>query len=753
MNGTHEGRSGIEVHQRLCPLCEQNCAVQLTVDHGTRRVVRVHGDKLDPLSRGFVCQKAAALKSLHDDPNALTQPLIKRNGQFESIGWDEALDFAAERIKHIQDKYGREALAFFFGSGIAHIPALTLYTPLLLTSLGTRQLYSTSSVDCHPHFLTAVSMFGGLASIPVPDIDNSDYLVLIGANPMQSNGSFMTAPGVPRRLKAIQARGGKVVVIDPRRTETAEVSDWHLSIRPGADAALLFAIVRILFDENLVNLRHVADYASNLEELRRFAARFTVEMASEAAGIASEDIVRLAREFAAAPRACIYGRIGSSMQQFGSLTNWLIVAVNALTGNLDREGGSMFPRGVFEAILMSDRCQDGVLPQGRWHSRVSGYPELGSQLPTAGLAEEILTGGKGQIRALVTMCGNPALSLANGGGRLSGALADLEFMMSFDIYLNETTRHADVILPSPGYLYHSDFMVFFTFLTVRDYIRWCPPVFDVPAGVRLDSEVICDLVARLDGITPEEAELRALRMLFDQLKAQGNPVVAGISFEEVLSQVGDSPGQDRMFDLLIRSGPYGDHFGHRLGGLTLEGLKSSPHGVDFGGMQPRVAEVIHHTDGKIDFAPKVIASDADRLLTWIASGRERGLHLLGRRQIQTYNTWMHNLRSTDDGSELCVLIMNPKDAGARGIANGERVAVRSRTGEITVGVTLSDEIREGVVSLPHGWGHEQPDVAGGRIASRRPGASFNHLADERLIDVPSGNTNLNFVPVDVVRLR
>jgi anaerobic selenocysteine-containing dehydrogenase len=747
-----EAAPDIRVHQRFCPFCEQNCATEITADHTNHRVVSVRGDKQDPLSKGFICPKAVAIKDLHEDPDVLTGPLVKRNGVFEPATWEEAIAVAAEGIQRVQARHGRDGMGFFFGSGIAHIPGLTLYTPGLLASLGTRQIYSTSSVDCHPHFLTAVSMFGGAPSLPVPDIDNSDYFVLIGANPMQSNGSFMTAPGVPRRLKAIQARGGKVVVVDPRRSETAAMADWYLSVRPGGDAALLFAVVHTLFAEGLVRLGHIEAYARNLDEVRRLAERFPPEVANKACGIPADDIRKLAREIAAAPRACVYGRIGSTMQQFGSLTSWLIVVVNALTGNLDSEGGSMFPKGVFEAILMSERAKDGVLPQGRHHSRVSGYPELAGQFPVSALIEEMETPGEGQIRGMITMCGNPALSLPNGGARLTKAFENLEFMVSFDIYVNETTRHADVILPSPRILYHSDFMIFFTFLTVRDYLRYCEPVFEAPAGTWHDSDAICHLVGLLEGISPHEAEERALKMLFDQLRDQGNPVIARHSFDQVRQYLGGEHGQDRMCDLLVRSGAYGDHFGENPEGLTLAKLKESPHGVDFGSMKSRMREVIHHVDGRIDFAPAVITRDVDRLEEWITSDQPAGLQLLGRRQVRSYNTWMHNFPVLAKGPELCLLMMNPDDAAERDIVDGQMVRIRSRTGAVQVRVELSDSLRRGVVSLPHGWGHDEEGVPGQVNAKRRPGVNFNHLADELLIDVPSGNTNLNCIPVEVESL-
>lgn len=742
----------IRVHGRICPFCEQNCATEVTFDHTNGKVLSIRGDRQDPLSGGFICPKAAAVKDLHHDPDVLTGPMVRRNGQLEPATWDEALDHAARRLGEIQAAHGRDAVGLFFGTSIAHIPGFAFYTAPLLHALQTTQIFSTSSIDCHPHFLAALTMFGGFTSFPVPDIDRTDYMVLIGANPLQSNGSFMTAPGVPKRLKAIQERGGKVVVIDPRRTETARAADWHLSIEPGGDAALLLAVVRTLFEEGLVDPGHLAPYLRNIDDLRALAQDFPCERVGSATGIAPEDIRTLAREIAAAPRACLYGRIGSAMQRFGSLTNWLINAINILTGNLDSVGGAMFPQGVFEGVIMADRCRDGQLPAGRWKSRVSGWPEMGGQFPAALMAEEMETPGPGQIRALVTMGANPAISSPNGGGRLSRAMAGLDFMLSFDIFINETTRHADVILPSPPHLSHSDFMVFFTFLTVRDYIKYAPPVFDAPPGARHDSEIICDLIGRLTGQSVAAAEEGALRLLVDQLRDQGNPVIAAHSFEQIVQHIGSEPGEDRMLDLLLRSGPYGDHFGERPDGLTLERLKAMPHGVDFGAMQPRIAEVLHLPDGKIDLAPVQITADLPRLRAWLDAerdgGRQAGLRLMGRRQVRTCNTWLHNFPSLAKGPELCVLLMNPADAAERGIADGARVTVRSRTGAVEVPVRLSDEMRRGNVSLPHGWGHDE-DVPGQPHAKARPGVNSNHLADERLLDVPSGNINLNEIPVEV----
>ncbi len=745
---TASDTADVEVHYRLCGFCDQHCGTEVTINRATRQVIGVRGDKADPLSHGYVCPKVYALKDYHHDPERLTTPMIKRDGQFEPATWDEALDFTAERIKDIQRQYGNDAIAFYFGTGLAHVPALCLYTPLLATTLGTTQVYSSSSVDCHPHFLTTTTMFGNLGAVPVPDVDNTDYLLVIGANPAQSNGSFIIAPGMPARLKAIQQRGGKVVVMDPRHTETAKLADWHLSIRPGADAAVLFAMINILFEEDLVDLKHIGEYATNLDRLRELAQPFSAKTASKVSGIAVEDIYKLTREFAAAPRACIYGRIGSSMQLFGSITNWLIVAINALTGNLDRPGGSMFPRGVIDSIFFSDRCQNGVLPHGRWQSRATDLPELAGQLPCSALLPELETPGEGQIRALITMAGNPILATPNGGGRLTRALEKLDFVLSFDIYINEASRHADVILPSEKSLSRSDFTLFYTFFMVRDYLRYSPPIFEPASDARTDAQIISGLVGRLLGETALEADERALRMLHQQLIDQGNEVAARFSFDQVLQHLGAEEGQDRMFELLVRTGPYGDHLGDNPDGLTLEKLKTMPHGVDYGPMRSRIQEVLFLPGGKIDFAPEPIIADISRFERWLNGSQPEGLVLVGRRQIRSFQ-WMHRFPTLNKGPHMCTLLMNPRDAEARGVQDGQKVKVQSRTGQLVVEAELSEEMREGVVSLPHGWGHDEPGIPGDSVAKSRPGVNYNLLADETLIDVPSCNTMLNAIPVEV----
>lgn len=739
----------IKVHKRICPFCEQNCATLVEADHASGKVLSVRGDKEDPLSKGFVCPKSVAVKDLHHDPDRLRGPVIKRDGKFVGVGWDEALDFVAERLQSVSAQHGASSLGFYAGTSLGHVQGIALYSTTLLTVLQTPQIFTSSSVDCHPHFLVSASMFGALSSLPVPDVDNCDYLVVIGANPSQSNGSFLTAPNLPGRLRAIRARGGKLVVIDPRRTETADIADWHLPVKPSGDAPMLLAVVRTLFEENLVNLRHIENFAEKIDRVRELSEPFLPERVSQACGIDADDIRKLAREIAGAERACVYGRLGSSAQTFGTLTNWLINVINALTGNLDRVGGVLFPDGPIDPVIFSQRYANGQFPFGRWHSRVRGFPEMAGQFPAPLMLEEMVTEGEGQIKALITMGANPVLSNANGGRRLGEALGNLEFMVSFDIYINETTRHADVILPSPSQLSHSDFMLFYAMFAVREYIKYVDPVFELGPNERHDSEMICEIVSRLTGQTPAEADEATLKIVFEQLRGDNQPVLSRMTFEKLVEQLGHQEGPDRIFDMLVRAGKYGDHFGERPDGLTLAMLKENGQAIDFGPMEPRIADVIHLPGGKIDFAPEVVVADLPRLEEWIASDSQRGLQMIGRRQVRSCNSWMHDFPSLAKGPELCVLLMHPEDARERGVSDGEKVSLSSAQGSLQVPVKISDEMRRGVVSLPHGWGHDDDEVPGRPRAKARAGVNYNILVDETVIDEPSGNANFNSVPVEV----
>lgn len=738
-----------KVVPRLCPFCEQNCGVLVEVDEAARKIISVRGDKDDPFSKGYICPKAHGAKALQDDADVIRGPMIRRDGVFHPASWDEALDYAALRISAIKEAHGPNAVALYFGNPVAHIPGPIFSLPNLLLTLGTTQIYSATSVDHTPQLLAMLALYGSYASFPVPDIDRTDYLVLVGTNPYASNGSLMTAPGVPRRLEALRERGGKLVVVDPRRTETAKKSDWHLPIRPEGDAWLMLGILHTLFAEGLVDIGAAEGRLKGLAELRALVADHSPKDVAEHCGLEADEIRRLALELAAAPSGCIYGRVGTTLQSFGSITHWLIQCINILTGNLDRTGGLMFPDGVFAQILGAEKIKDGQVPYGRWRSRVSCAPEVASQLPTAVLAEEIETPGDGQVRALITVCGNPSLSCQNEGGRLDRAMDSLDFMLSFDIYLNETTRHADVILPSPDHMTHSDFPIYFVPFMVRHYIKWCAPAFAAGKDEWQDSDIYTGLTARLLGISPDECAERSMGILFEQLRGIDNPVLRNLTLDQVIDKLQGDTLQDRMFDLLVRSGAHGDHFGARPEGLTLQKIQAHPHGLDLGPMLPgELSKHLHHEDGLIDLFPPLIAPDIDRLLTHDPIG---GLQLVGRRNVRSNNTWMHNLGFLAKGPDRTTLLIHPQDAAERGIADGARVAVTSAIATVEATAELCGDMRRGVISLPHGWGHDAPGSKMS-VASERPGTNINALSDSARIDAPTWNAAFNGLRVETVPL-
>ena len=750
---TQDAKAGaapdIRAHLRLCPFCEQNCGTIVEVDHATQEIVGVRGDKDDPLSKGYICTKAYAMKDLHHDPDVLRKPLIRRNGRFEEADWEEALDFAAQGLSKVKAEHGAEAVAAFLGNGAAHLPGVMLYSSALLHALGTTQVYSSASVDQHPQVLANMLMFGSYAHVPVPDFDEADYLVLMGTNPRASNGSLVVAPGIPNRIRAMQKRGGKVVVIDPRKTETAKEADWHLPVRPGADALFLAAVLHEVLAQGGARLGAAEGHIRNLDALKSAVEPFGPGQVAERTGISAEDIKRFAREFCASERAVVHGRVGTTVNPFGSLTHWFMNALNTVSGNLDKPGGAMFPQGLFPQLFYNDPFDgEGNAPMARQRSRVRGAPEIGGQMPMIVLAEEIATPGPGQLKGLVSFAGNPVLSAPNGGGKLAEALEKLEFMVSFDIYLNETSRHADVILPSPDHLCQSDFATFFVPYMVRDYIRYCPPAYDMPEGARADWEIFSGLTGRLLGISVPEADGVQLQVTVELLKATGNRVVAEKSFEQILQHLGGEPGQDRMLDLLLRSGPYGDHFGDKPEGLTLEKLKAHPHGVDYGGMEPRLPGNLKTPDKKIDLAPESLLADLPRLEAEMSSFDPSQLVLIGRRHVRSNNSWMHNLPVLMKGKSRCTLLIHPEDAGKRGVSDGDMVEVGSSAASVKVAAELSEDMRPGVVSLPHGYGHTEDDTRLA-VAGRNAGVNINLLAEFERIDVPSWNAAYNGLPVSV----
>jgi anaerobic selenocysteine-containing dehydrogenase len=738
------------LHIRSCPFCEASCGTRVIANHVLRTIDDVRGDPADPFSKGFICAKAYALTALHSDPDRLRRPVRRRGRDFEEIGWEEAMDASAERLLDIQKRHGTHSVAYYFGNPTGHKPPFILYGSLLMKSLGSMQVYSPGTLDQIPKFVSASYMFGGPMIQPIADIDRTDHLIVIGNNPVVSQGSMMVAPGIKRRIEAIRQRGGKVVVIDPRRTETADIADEYVPVRPGTDAFLLFAMVHVLASEGRIRLGRAAGMTKNLDEVVRLAAQFPPERVAAATSVPAQTIVRLAREFAAASTAAMYGRTGTCTQRFGTATSWLIDVLNTITGNLDREGGNLFTGGgIPMGMLFEDNYKNGAFPIGRWHSRVNKLPEAIGMLPTAALADEMLTPGEGQVRGFITQAGNIVLSNPNAA-KLQRAFEGLEFMLSLDIYVNETTRHADIIIPGPSYAEHSDFAAVTAYESIRKFVKWSPPIFAPETDTPHDWQIFAGLAARLKGVTVAEIEETYVRELLNRALAEGRPEARNVPLEEARRLIGDEPGPDRIFDILIRGGPLGDAFGAVPDGLTLEKVKAHPHGLDLGPLDAgMLTRVLATPDKLVDLAPSQLVTEVPRMQAALAELQRPGsLVMIGRRDIRSKNAWMHNIHLLAKGKDRCTLLVNPVDAERLGIATGSRARLSTHIAAIEVPIKVSDEIMPGVVSLPHGWGHAVADTQL-RVANAHPGANANSIIDESQLDVPSASTILNGVPVEL----
>ncbi|NEA27979.1 molybdopterin dinucleotide binding domain-containing protein [Actinomadura bangladeshensis] len=723
---------------RTCPLCEALCGLELTLDDaGT--VTRVRGDAKDPFSKGFICPKGATLGSLDGDPDRLAEPLVKG----EKAGWGEAFEAVREGLAGVIERHGRDAVAVYIGNPTAHSIAGPLYTAAIVKALGTRNLFTASTADQMPKHVSCGHMFGDPLAIPVPDLDRTQHLLMLGANPLESNGSLASAPDFPGRLKAIQARGGKVTVVDPRRTRTAALADEHLFIRPGTDAFFLMALVHTLFAEDLVTDR-LPGRVNGLDDLRALAVDFAPERVASATGVPADVVRRTARELAAADRAAVYGRIGTCTQAFGTLNSWLVDALNVLTGNLDREGGAMFPRPAHMPVYRRKK----PFTTGRWRSRVRALPEVNGELPVATLVDEIETPGEGQVRALITIGGNPALSAPNAA-RLDRALAGLEFMVSVDPYLNETTRHANVVLPPPRPVQTPHYDIALTGLAVRDYARYSPPAVPLPDGRPSEADLLARLAVIASGADGDPAALDEMIISTTLAKATalaGSPV-HGREPGELRKMLDTGTLTEQRLDMMLRLGPYGDGFGADPSGLTLTRLRTEhPHGLDLGALRPRLDEVLCTTSGRVELCPSTFAADVDRLHAALTAPRHDGMVLIGRRQLRSNNSWLHNVPELVRGSNTCTLQLNPADADRLGVAAGGLVRVTSRTGSVDAVAEPTDSVMPGVVSLPHGWGHDRPGTRTG-VAHRHAGVNVNAVTDEQEIDPLSGNAVFNGVPV------
>ncbi|MEV8296668.1 molybdopterin oxidoreductase family protein [Streptomyces rochei] len=736
---------------RICPLCEATCGLVLTVDGTT--VTAARGDRDDVFSRGFVCPKGASFGAADADPDRLRSPLVRRGSELREAGWEEAFDAVAAGVRPVVERYGPHAVGVVLGNPNVHTMAGALYPPVLLGALGTRSLFTASTVDQMPKHVSSGLLFGDANAIPVPDLDRTDHLLLIGANPLESNGSLCTAPDFPGRLKALRARGGTLTVIDPRRTRTAKLADRHVAIRPGTDALLLAATAQVLFEEGLVDLGALAPHVEGVTELGRALRDFTPESVAAACEVDAEVTRALARELAAAPTAAVYGRIGSCTVPHGTLASWLVDVLNVLTGNLDRPGGALFPQAA------TDRTPRPAGPGrgfalGRWRSRVSGHPEAKGELPLSALAEEIdtVTDEGEPVRALLTVAANPVLS-APDGDRLDKALASLDFMVSVDPYLNETSRHAHVVLPPPppSQSPHHDFA--FNTLAVRNQVRYTRPAVPLEPGRMAETEILARLTLAVTGghgTDPAAVDAAVVERTLGAAVRDPHSPVHGRDPGELAARLTGENGPERRLDLMLRLGPYGDGFGARPDGLTLQRLLAHPHGIDLGPLRPRLPQPLKTRSGKVELLPGPIAADLPRLRRAMAE-RPAGPVLVGRRHLRSNNSWMHNVPALTGGSNRCTLQLHPDDADRLGLRDGQPVRVEGAGGAVTAPAEVTDTVRPGVVSLPHGWGHDRP---GTRLthAATDPGVNVNQLLDGSLLDPLSGNAVLNGVPVKLTPL-
>jgi anaerobic selenocysteine-containing dehydrogenase len=695
------------------------CGVAISVEG--QEILDIRGDAEDPLSHGHICPKAVALKDLHQDPDRLRRPLKRTKSGWEELGWDEAFDEVAARIAAIQKEHGRDSVAIYQGNPTVHNHGSMIHGQYFVRALRSKNRYSATSLDQLPHMLAGLTMFGHQLLLPIPDVDRTDLFVIIGGNPLASNGSLMSAPGIKKRLQAIRARGGRVIVIDPRFTETAAIADQHLFIRPGTDSLLLLAILQVLLAEGGMKLGRLAELTDGAERLPALVAEFPPERVAGPTGISAQAIRELARAIGAARSAAIYGRVGVSTQEFGGLATWLITVIQAVTGNLDRAGGSMFTKPAIDIVAAATKA--GLAGHfGLRKSRVRGLPEFGGEYPAAVLAEEIETEGQGRIRGLVTSAGNPVLSSPNGR-RLEAALAKLDFMVSIDLYLNETTRHAHLILPPTSPLEHGHYDLAFHLLAVRNTTKFSPPLFPRPADARHDWEIFGELAARLEA-------KNAVQKFFLPVKRR---VMGLIDPEKVL-------------DLGLRFGPYK---------LSLSKLRKAPHGIDLGPLEPCLPERLNTANKRIALVPELYVEDLSRLKARLLEmeGSNGHLALIGRRELLSNNSWMHNSKRLVRGKSRCTLRMHPEDATRLGLdASVGRVSVTSRAGMIVADLEISDEMMPGVVSLPHGWGHHREGIKLS-VAQSRPGVSLNDITDEGFIDALTGTIAFSGVPVTIARAK
>ncbi|PHQ25596.1 dehydrogenase [Marinobacter guineae] len=747
-------------HYRTCHLCEAMCGVAIEMKDG--HIAYIKGDENDPLSRGHICPKAVALQDLHEDPDRLRKPIRKTATGWQEMDWDEAFDLVADRLHQTRQEHGRNSIGVYLGNPNVHNHGSLVATMPFLRAIGSQNRFSATSNDQLPHMLASLEMFGHQILFPIPDIDHTDLFICIGANPMASNGSLMTVPDFRGRLKALKQRGGKMIVVDPRRTETGRLADEFHFIRPGSDALLLMAMVHTLFEEHLVDTGPAERLVKDVDLLRLASLAFTPEAVSDHTGIAADDIRALARQLATTRKAALYTRMGTSTQRFGGVATWLAYCLNILTGKLDMPGGVLFTQPAIDLVELGAMSgQKGHF--GKRHSRVKGLPEFAGEYPASTMADEILTPGEGQIRSFVTVAGNPVLSSPNGR-RLDEALGGLDFMVSVDYYLNETTCHADVILPPTAALERSHYDLIFSMFAVRNVAKYSEALFEAGPDTRHDWQILLELAHRLEkrrkgGRLPLRAELgwRTFKQIGPDpildLLLRAGPYGADMGRVRGLLQ----PAVDLVMDILpqrhplrglAKLSPLNRHWQELPKGLSLSALKENPNGVDLGPLQPSLPERLFTRDGRINLAPRRYLEDLGRLHDLLKTPADTELQLIGRRHVRSNNSWMHNSQRLVKGKDRCTLMIHPRDASRLGLQTTDAAGISADDRQIVLPVEITEDIMPGVVSIPHGWGHDR-EGTGQSVAAAHAGASINDVLSDGDIDPLSGTSVLNGQSVTV----
>ncbi|MFO1390928.1 MAG: molybdopterin-dependent oxidoreductase [Agitococcus sp.] len=759
-------------HYRTCNLCEAMCGVVITtepsLDGETQVITSVKGDHNDPFSKGHICAKAIALKTIQEDPDRLRYPLKRTPDGWQEISWAQAFEEVEQGIKKVQREYGKHAVGFYVGNPTVHNMGAMMFVAPLMAALHSKNKFSATSVDQLPHMLAALQMFGHQLLLPIPDVDNTDFMLMLGANPAASNGSLMTGGDIMGRIKKIQARGGRVVILDPRRTETAQQVGEHHFIKPASDVYFLAALLNVLFSEKLINEQAVNQQALGLELLKLAIEPYTPQVVASLTGMAADTIIGLARDFAKASKAVCYGRMGICTQEYGGVSAWLINVINVVTGNLDKVGGSLFNHPAVDVVGMSGSVAAARGSFNRYQSRVRGLPEFNGELPVAVLAEEILTEGKGQIKAMITHAGNPVLSTPNGK-QMDEALASLDFMVSIDIYLNETTRHAHIILPPTGILEHGHYDLAFNLLAVRNVSKYSPALIKAPQGTLHDWQILLELTARLSAKTSADKWLwKGIKAIVEKIKPEGildlllqigpygnlpfglTPVAQSTAntLVKILAIMPQTKAMSAQLEQLITATPMGG----KAQGLSLTKLKQNPHGIDLGALQPSLAQRICTPERKITLAPHIYLAELSRARLALHSAKPRQItefSLIGRRHIRSNNSWLHNSLPLVKGKNRCTAMMNSKDANALKLSEGDMITVKSRVGEISLPVEFCDDMMQGVVSIPHGFGHHREGTQLSIAEGKAAGVSMNDITDDSYVDGLSGNAALNGIPVMV----